>query len=279
MENANSKDYLEKIKIQVIENLKRTAFAPSVQMTDVPRDPQGLDDEADAILDDMDEDENKDSRYTKRRWDKYVEKDGELSDSDGEDDTGMVHPRGRATTPKRRNIQDNRDAHLAVDYDSRVSTPDQAATQNGDTMNQATNPDDGVAVKTNNSSSQSPTDLDENLDNAPPENHQAARIDLDGDVVMNAGTSHEATVQSDPPSRNNQISTPPLSPATALEGSAVGAPPTPPSQTAVRAPGSDGEVDEGDTLEDSTIAREEMSRSEVPEEAATHEARASSPGA
>ena len=37
MENANSKDYLEKIKIQVIENLKKTAHAPSVQMQEIGR--------------------------------------------------------------------------------------------------------------------------------------------------------------------------------------------------------------------------------------------------
>lgn len=31
MDNANSPEYLEKIKNQVIENLRRTSFAPSVQ--------------------------------------------------------------------------------------------------------------------------------------------------------------------------------------------------------------------------------------------------------
>lgn len=84
MENLNSRDYLEKIRTQVIENLSRTKFAPSVQMQEVPRDPEGFNDE-DGMADDMDEDgEGADRRYTQRRWDQRVERDGELSESEDE---------------------------------------------------------------------------------------------------------------------------------------------------------------------------------------------------
>ena len=38
MENLNSKEYLEKMKIQVLQNIERSGGAPSVQMQDVPRD-------------------------------------------------------------------------------------------------------------------------------------------------------------------------------------------------------------------------------------------------
>ncbi|KKZ66062.1 histone deacetylase 1/2 [[Emmonsia] crescens] len=105
MDNANSKEYLDKIRIQVIENLKRTAFAPSVQMTDVPRGPllDGMDDEADAILDDLDEDENKDRRFTKRRFDQYIEKEGELSDSEDEEELAANGIRPQPGVLKRRN--------------------------------------------------------------------------------------------------------------------------------------------------------------------------------
>ncbi|RJE19602.1 histone deacetylase [Aspergillus sclerotialis] len=105
MDNANTKDYLDKIRAQVVENLKRTAFAPSVQMTDVPRNPlvDGMDDEADAILDDLDEDENKDKRYTKRRFDQYIEKPGELSDSDDEEENAANGVRPQPNALKRRN--------------------------------------------------------------------------------------------------------------------------------------------------------------------------------
>src|SRR5258708_15349000 len=83
MDNANSPEYLEKIRSQVIENLKRTAFAPSVQMTDVPRNSlgPGMDDDADDAMDDLDADHNPDVRYSQRDLDKYISKDAELSES------------------------------------------------------------------------------------------------------------------------------------------------------------------------------------------------------
>ena len=39
MENQNHREYLEKIKAAVIDNLRQTAPVPSVQMQDVPRNP------------------------------------------------------------------------------------------------------------------------------------------------------------------------------------------------------------------------------------------------
>lgn len=272
MENANSKDYLEKIKIQVIENLKRTAFAPSVQMTDVPRDPPGMDDEADAILDDMDEDENKDVRHTKRRWDKYIEKDGELSDSEPEDEAGNTHARRQATTPKRRNIQDHRPAHLNTDNESVAATPEQTAPENGDSGTAVNHVDhaDGIIEKRSASHTPAEPELGLPLENGPA---PPAPVDTDGDVVMDPpGPTHPAVGPTDVSSSNNQITTPPLSPTTALEGSAIGAPPTPPSQPPATAGQENGVADEGDTLEDSTVAREEASRDGAQEPAPTQQA-------
>ena len=40
MNNANSKEYLDKILTQLISNLDHTKHAPSVQMNEVPRDPE-----------------------------------------------------------------------------------------------------------------------------------------------------------------------------------------------------------------------------------------------
>ena len=121
MENANNVDYLEKIKKQVIENLKRTTFAPSVQMTDVPRDPEGMDDEADAILDDRDEDENMDRRHTKRRWDKYVEKEGELSESEDEEENQRNGVHRQNHNQKRRNIMDYQNPNAVSDDEKAVN--------------------------------------------------------------------------------------------------------------------------------------------------------------
>src|SRR5436190_10984623 len=120
MDNANSKEYLDKILIQVVENLKRTTLAPSVQMTDVPREPlvEGMDDEADAILDDLDDDENKDKRFTKRRFDQYIDKDGELSDSEDGEEQAANGIRRQPNSLKRRNkvsYRNNIDADSGVD--------------------------------------------------------------------------------------------------------------------------------------------------------------------
>ncbi|PYH90527.1 histone deacetylase RpdA/Rpd3 [Aspergillus ellipticus CBS 707.79] len=130
MDNANTKEYLDKIRTQVVENLKRTAFAPSVQMTDVPREPlvEGMDDEADAILDDLDEDENKDKRYTKRRFDQYIEKPGELSDSEDEDEAAANGVRRQPGELKRRNQVNYRNLDVNDSgLDSGMATPADAS--------------------------------------------------------------------------------------------------------------------------------------------------------
>lgn len=130
MDNANTKEYLDKIRNQVIENLRRTGFAPSVQMTDVPRDPliDGLDDEADAIMDDLDEDENKDKRYTQRRFDQYVEKTGELSDSEDEEELAANGVRRQPGAVRRRNQVNHRNLDAADSgLESGIATPREAS--------------------------------------------------------------------------------------------------------------------------------------------------------
>lgn len=129
MDNANTKDYLDKIRIQVIENLKRTAFAPSVQMTDVPRNPlvDGMDDEADDVMDDLDEDENKDKRFTQRRFDQYVEKPGELlSDSEDEEENAANGVRRQPGAMRRRNQTNYRNLDDSG-LDSGIATPAEAS--------------------------------------------------------------------------------------------------------------------------------------------------------
>lgn len=128
MENANSYEYLEKIKIAVIENLKKTAPVPSVQMQDVPRHGLGLTDEEEAELDDLNEDENKDVRMTQRQWEKSIARQDEYEDSDDED---MAHANGvhKTNGRTRRSILDYRNPHAAdMDMDSGMATP----VRNGD---------------------------------------------------------------------------------------------------------------------------------------------------
>lgn len=141
MDNANSPEYLEKIRSQVIENLKRTAFAPSVQMTDVPRNSlgPGMDDDADDAMDDLDVDQNPDVRYSQRDWDKYISKDGELSESEDEEANSNMGIRHQPGHPRRRNIMDYQNPNAAPDdFDSRLGTPDVARSINGETSARGT---------------------------------------------------------------------------------------------------------------------------------------------
>jgi histone deacetylase 1/2 len=125
MDNANTREYLDKIRNQVVENLKRTAFAPSVQMTDVPRNPMldGMDDDADDVMDDLDEDENKDKRFTQRRFDQRTEKAGELSDSEDEEENAANGVRRQPGSMRRRNQVNYRNLEPDSGLDSGMATP------------------------------------------------------------------------------------------------------------------------------------------------------------
>ncbi|KAI1103655.1 hypothetical protein F4804DRAFT_309497 [Jackrogersella minutella] len=126
MENANSPEYLDKIKNQLIENLRRTAHAPSVQMQDVPRHSMGaMSDEEEAELDDLDEDENKDVRMTQRQWEQRIERDNEYEESDNEDmdRANGVHRNG-STRPS---FMDYRNSDVEVD--SAAMTPANGTTE------------------------------------------------------------------------------------------------------------------------------------------------------
>ena len=233
MENANSKEYLEKIKTQVIENLKRTAFAPSVQMTDVPRDPEGFNDEADAILDDLDEDENKDSRFTKRRWDKYVEKDGELSESEDEEENERNGVRKQAGQPKRRNLMDFQNVNAVADMDSAIASPERNGTPNVEAgiVPTAISKADGEKI-TSAMSSAEVTPLQVATEGSPTNGSSVmshlpiAALDNDGDVDMDTEAVGSQTITTAMLS-STQVTTPPLSPEAVGGASLVTQAPTP----------------------------------------------------
>lgn len=191
MENANSTEYLEKIKNAVIENLKKTG-APSVQMQDVPRQSLGgMTDEDDAELDDLDEDRNKDVRMTQRRWEQKVTRDDEFEESDDEE---MAEANGvYQTNGKRKSIMDHKNPHAPEDESrqpspviSRASSPvppaaDGADNAEGDeTMEDveaqaetaAPEPEEPVAVK------------EAEPEPAPPAAEATMQVDEDGDVDM-----------------------------------------------------------------------------------------------
>ncbi|KAK9379390.1 uncharacterized protein V2V93DRAFT_373672 [Kockiozyma suomiensis] len=99
MQNANSDEYLDRILQSVLENLSRTKFAPSVQMTDVPRDAPEEEPEEDT-------EEAKDTRGgNQNAWDEHVQRDDELSDSEDEGEGG------------RRDIRNYKDGDDMMDLD------------------------------------------------------------------------------------------------------------------------------------------------------------------
>ncbi|KAK3362437.1 hypothetical protein B0T25DRAFT_445031 [Lasiosphaeria hispida] len=195
MENANSTEYLEKIKIAVIENLKKTAPVPSVQMQDVPRQGLGMSDDQDDELDDNDEDENKDVRMTQRQWEKKIMRHNEYEDSDDEDmaeANGVYRPNGRI----RRSILEFQNPNAVEDdmeIDSGVATPAPKANEevadNDDTMLEDAEPEP-VEARTE---AEAPADV------AAKAAAETDKMDVDGDVDMaeveeNAG---EATIKTE----------------------------------------------------------------------------------
>ncbi|KAJ2370175.1 histone deacetylase [Coemansia sp. RSA 2610] len=74
VDNSNSSEYLERIKNQVLQNIKHTQFAPSVQMQDVPRD---------VDRDTVDEDSlDPDERMPEPMRDQHVVPESEMYEAD-----------------------------------------------------------------------------------------------------------------------------------------------------------------------------------------------------
>ncbi|KAK5108057.1 hypothetical protein LTR62_008831 [Meristemomyces frigidus] len=135
MDNANTPEYLEKIKREVHENLRRTVQAPSVQSTEIPRHAMGADetlDEAEGRLDDEEADleASKDARVTQRQWDlRTVGQNGD-DESDLEDE-GMAEAMGVRKPQRKFGILDSRNPDAPQD-DSGQGTPADDMSLNGD---------------------------------------------------------------------------------------------------------------------------------------------------
>ncbi|POS78756.1 histone deacetylase RPD3 [Diaporthe helianthi] len=195
MENANSTEYLEKIKNAVIENLKKTG-TPSVQMQDVPRQSLGaMTDEDDAELDDLDDDRNKDVRMTQRRWEQNVSRDDEFEESDDEE---MAEANGvYKTNGKRKGIMDFKNPHAPQDESrqpspvvSRAASPAPAAAaaaadETEDVEGDETMEDVDAAPETEPPEPVEPVAAKETEpEPAPPAAEANMQVDEDGDVDM-----------------------------------------------------------------------------------------------
>ena len=197
MDNANSREYLDKILTQVLENMKRTAHAPSVQMIDVPRDSLGLNDEDEAALDDLDEDENRDKRNTQRRADKYVEKNGELSDSEDEEMEAELNGRPSGSRKRRivqnyRHIMDVGGNDSGIETGSGMGTPQPASSLPDEAIDEMNVDDD---LERMGQSTPSPQNGEQVNGSGAVSSHESQIPDLsaavdDGDVEM--GDADEA---------------------------------------------------------------------------------------
>ena len=90
-----------------------------------------MNDDDEAALDDLDEDENTDKRHTQRRADKYIQKNGELSDSEDEemdmDGDRPAPSRDRRIMQNYRHIMDAGENDSGVETGSGMATPLQAS--------------------------------------------------------------------------------------------------------------------------------------------------------
>lgn len=241
MDNANSPEYLERIKQTVLENLRRTQAVPSVQMQDVPRGDVGMDetlDEEEARLDDEDADDeaNKDRRYTQRLWDQKTERADELSESEDEE---MAEANGVKAQPgrrKRRGIMDYQNPHAPAD-ESGTNTPmdDDSRSLNGDAQIPAY---DGMALDGANDAapataqestsevkapSKSPAPAEPKPEAAASDaavaeaSNDEMQVDAPVAAPPTSAPVDEATQETPAQSTPAQVGTPPKSPAPATE--------------------------------------------------------------
>ncbi|KAL8804107.1 MAG: hypothetical protein Q9182_002740 [Xanthomendoza sp. 2 TL-2023] len=281
MDNANSRDYLDKIQIQVIENLKSTTtHAPSVQMTEVPRDPIGINDEDDAALDDLDEDTHADERKTKRQWDNFVEREDELSASEDEEENERHGVRRQPGTKRRRNIMNYQNSAAVPDDEEMASGAASPSRPNGNTNGGAIN---GSAHESSNHD-----DDDDDLENDNPSNSDLGEESDRNDALPNGGGGGFAAFEDsdgdlqmadddlDPSPGGNDGGTnpnhPPLLPTTTTHTDRQEATPpdSPPPQAAAQptAPTQDDDdvgndaMDEGDTIDEEPALAKEAGREE-----------------
>ncbi|KAK0551577.1 hypothetical protein OC844_006556 [Tilletia horrida] len=151
MEDYNSREYLEDIKSQIIDNLRSLPGAPSAPMQEVPRGPLfGVGRRGEDELSN-DEDSDLDTRITQRIKDAHVERYGDELSDDGEDDDVFYgvgpNPPGRMRLIPRGYEDDSEDE---VMYDGRIQDRQQQ---------QSAGPSSHSAGATNGSSSRRGKDI------------------------------------------------------------------------------------------------------------------------
>ncbi|KAF1952897.1 hypothetical protein CC80DRAFT_168465 [Byssothecium circinans] len=175
MENANSIDYLHKIKSAVIENIRRTGRPSVAAFTNIPPSgpggaglTRGEESDFEDEMDDLDADENPDVRATQRQRDQQIEAEGELYEaSEDEDYNESLGVRRQPGVRRRRNIMDFQNPSAASDD---ADTPNGARSLNGEGARQRRSVSQTSSVqRANGTSSRTrtpavPTEVDEDGD-------------------------------------------------------------------------------------------------------------------
>ncbi|KAK9779704.1 hypothetical protein AB5N19_08213 [Seiridium cardinale] len=189
MENANSPEYLEKIKNQLVENLRRTAHVPSVQMQDIPPDfPHTLTEEEEAELDDLDDDENKNVRMTQRQWEKQREPDNEYEESDNEelDRANGVQPQNGDAGRKRPFLD-----YQKSDLDDESGAPTPTNGNNAETIIKSKEVDE-VMEDAQPEKEPEPEGIAEQEEQLKKAQRSTSNVDRDGDVDMQGAEAVKA---------------------------------------------------------------------------------------
>ncbi|KAJ3523881.1 hypothetical protein NM208_g12282 [Fusarium decemcellulare] len=265
MENSNSREYLEKITSAVIDNLRQTGPAPSVQLQDVPRKPfGGMTDEEEAELDDLDEDENKDVRMTEHRWDKQVEHEGEFEASD-DDEMARAHGATRQNGNKR-TFTDYRKGEMEIDGND---TP-RAKTANGtpaeETAEDAHDVNDDTIedISAHDQPEKDHREKETDKPDEPAKDTEKSNVDGDGDVGM---------ADSAPVEETTTIKKEEVEPETTAEPAPLGEKPTQDEPSNEEAPDSATKTTTSEpkateeAADKSTEASKEKSKSEQPDDA------------
>lgn len=197
MENQNGRDYLDKCKNKILENLRHMQNAPGVAMHDAPPDAFDYSDEDS-------EDDDPDSRNNQRDLDRRVANENELSDSDEEDGRRNVsvdeEPNGgysssnSRTTRRRRGV--NKVSIMAGDKERPVTRHSRnvTVTETSSSINNNNNINNNNSINNNNNSSVSNNHDDEEMADA-----EEADVDIQGDsaettpVISSSSSSSSTT--------------------------------------------------------------------------------------
>jgi histone deacetylase 1/2 len=180
MDNANSTDYLEKIKRTVIENIRRTG-KPSVEaLSEVPRHSlaRGMESDDEDEEDDLDADMNADQRITQRQRDKMVVPDNEFDDaSDDEEYRNGLGVRRQPGEARRRGI---------MSFQNPDALPDEVESDGPRGLN-------GESARTTSQPSPAPVGGESRASSRPAANGATPTVaaDEDGDVDMGDATPME----------------------------------------------------------------------------------------